>query len=148
MTKDELMTEEQIKHNAEQYANRYEIRGTSDGEFRYMDKKDAYIAGAHSRDEEINLLRDTLQSEQEQSHEHIIELQKELNLLQNPWISVEDMLPKEGQPLVVVNKSGNRYCCYYNASIEEFVTIDPDGNLWNVCDVSHWMLIPELKKGE
>ena len=142
------MTEEQIKHNAERYANRYEIRGTSEGEYRYMDKKDAYIAGAHSRDEEINLLRDTLQSEQEQSHEHIIELQKELNLLRNPWISVEDMLPKEGQPLVVVNKSGNRYYCYYNTSIEEFVTIDPDGNSWNVCDVSHWMLIPELKKGE
>ena len=76
------------------------------------------------------------------------ELQDELNLLRNPWICVEDMLPKEGQPLVVVNKSGNRYYCYYNASIEEFVTIDPDGNLWNVCDVSHWMLIPELKKGE
>ena len=140
------MTEEQIKHNAEQYANRYEIRGTSDGEFRYMDKKDAYIAGAHSRDEEVNLLRDILQSDQEQSQEHIIELQNELNLLRNPWISVEDMLPKEGQPLVVVNKSENHYCCYYNASIEEFVTIDPDGNLWNVCDVSHWMLIPELKK--
>ena len=142
------MTEEQIKYNAEQYANRYEIRGTSDGEFRYMDKKDAYIAGAHSRDEEINLLRDALQSEQEQSQEHIIELQNELNLLRNPWISVEDMLPKEGQPLVVVNKSENHYYCYYNASIKEFVTIDPDGNLWNVCDVSHWMLIPELKKGE
>ncbi len=89
------MTEEQIKHNAEQYANRYEIRGTSNGEFRYMDKKEAYIAGAHSRDEEINLLRTTLQSEQEQSHEHIIELQKELNKLRNPWISVKERLPKK-----------------------------------------------------
>ena len=89
-----IMTEEQIKHNAEQYANRYEIRGTRDGEVRYMDKKDAYIAGAHSRDEEINLLRDTLQSEQEQSQEHIIELQKELNKLRNPWINVNERLPK------------------------------------------------------
>ena len=91
-----MTTSEQIKHNAELYANRYEIRGTSDGEFRYMDKKDAYISGAHSRDEEINLLRDTLQSEQEQSQEHIIELQKELNKLRNPWISVKERLPKKG----------------------------------------------------
>ena len=90
-----MTTEEQIKHNAELYANRYEIRGTSDGEFRYMDKKDAYIAGAHSRDEEINLLRNTLQSEQEQSHEHIIELQKELSKLRNSWISVKERLPKQ-----------------------------------------------------
>ena len=55
------MTEEQIKHNAERYANRYEIRGTSDGEFRYIDKKDAYIAGAHSRDEEIEVLKKKLE---------------------------------------------------------------------------------------
>lgn len=81
MTKDELMTEEQIKHNAERYANRYEIRGTSDGEFRYIDKKDAYIAGAHSRDEEVlKLLK---------SQENIEEK------LSNQWISVKDRLPKK-----------------------------------------------------
>jgi hypothetical protein len=81
MTKDELMTEEQIKHNAERYANRYEIRGTSDGEFRYIDKKDAYIAGAHSRDEEVlKLLK---------SQENIDEKPS------NQWISVKDRLPKK-----------------------------------------------------
>lgn len=81
MTKDELMTEEQIKHNAERYANRYEIRGTSDGEFRYIDKKDAYIAGAHSRDEEIlKLLK---------SQENIEEKPS------NQWISVKNRLPKK-----------------------------------------------------
>lgn len=81
MTKDELMTEEQIKHNAERYANRYEIRGTSDGEFRYIDKKDAYIAGAHSRDEEVlKLLK---------SQENIEEKPS------NQWISVKDRLPKK-----------------------------------------------------
>lgn len=63
-----MSTEEQIKHNAERYANSYEIRGTSDGEFSYMDKKDAYIAGAHSRDEEKP---------------------------SNQWISVKDRLPKK-----------------------------------------------------
>jgi hypothetical protein len=81
MTKDELMTEEQIKHNAERYANRYEIRGTSEGKFRYMDKKDAYIAGAHSRDEEVlKLLK---------SQENIEEKPS------NQWISVKDRLPKK-----------------------------------------------------
>lgn len=81
MTKDELMTEEQIKHNAERYANRYEIRGTSDGEFRYMDKKDAYIAGANSSDEEIlKLLK---------SQENIEEKPS------NQWINVKERLPKK-----------------------------------------------------
>lgn len=81
MTKDELMTEEQIKHNAERYANRYEIRGTSDGEFRYIDKKDAYIAGAHSRDEEVLKLLKSQENVEEK--------------LSNQWISVKDRLPKK-----------------------------------------------------
>lgn len=76
-----MSTEEQIKYNAERYANRYEIRGTSDGEFRYIDKKDAYIAGAHSRDEEVlKLLK---------SQENIEEKPS------NQWISVKDRLPKK-----------------------------------------------------
>ena len=99
------MTEEQIKHNAEQYANRYEIRGTSEGEFRYMDKKDAYIAGAHSRDEEIEVLKKKLEditilkdffaSSLDIYDKDNRELQNELNIHCNQWISVKDRLPKK-----------------------------------------------------
>ena len=99
------MTEEQIKHNAEEYANRYEIRGTSNGEFRYMDKKDAYIAGAHSRDEEIEVLKKKLEditilkdffaSSLDIYDKDNRELQNELNIHCNQWISVKDRLPKK-----------------------------------------------------
>ena len=98
------MTEEQIKHNAEQYATRYEIRGTSDGEFRYMDKKDAYIAGAHSRDEEIEglkkkleditILKDFFASSLDIYDKDNRELQDELNIHRIKWISVNERLPK------------------------------------------------------
>lgn len=98
------MTEEQIKHNAEEYANRYEIRGTSNGEFRYMDKKDAYIAGAHSRDEEIEVLKKKLEditilkdffaSSLDIYDKDNRELQNELNIHCNRWISVKERLPK------------------------------------------------------
>ena len=99
------MTEEQIKHNAEEYANRYEIRGTNNGEFRYMDKKDAYIAGAHSRDEEIEVLKKKLEditilkdffaSSLDIYDKDNRELQNELNIHCNQWISVKDRLPKK-----------------------------------------------------
>lgn len=99
------MTEEQIKHNAEEYANRYEIRCTSNGEFRYMDKKDAYIAGAHSRDEEIEVLKKKLEditilkdffaSSLDIYDKDNRELQNELNIHCNQWISVKDRLPKK-----------------------------------------------------
>lgn len=100
------MTEEQIKHNAEQYANRYEIRGTSEGEFRYMDKKDAYIAGAHSRDEEVEGLKKKLEdmtilknffaSSLDIYDKDNKQLQDELNIHRNQWISVKERLPKKG----------------------------------------------------
>ena len=105
MTKDELMTEEQIKHNAELYENRYEIRGTSDGEFRYMDKKDAYIAGAHSRDEEVEGLKKKLEdmtilknffaSSLDIYDKDNKQLQDELNIHRNQWISVKERLPQK-----------------------------------------------------
>ena len=99
------MTEEQIKHNAERYANRYEIRGTSDGEFRYIDKKDAYIAGAHSRDkeievlkkklEDITILKDFFASSLDIYDKDNRELQAELNIRRNQWVSAKERLPKQ-----------------------------------------------------
>ena len=100
-----MTTEEQIKHDAEQYANRYEIRGTRDGEVRYMDKKDAYIAGARSRYkeieelkkklEDITILKDFFASSLDIYDKDNRELQNELNIHRNQWISVKERLPKQ-----------------------------------------------------
>lgn len=99
-----MTTEEQIKHNAEQYASRYEIRGTRDGEVRYMDKKDAYIAGARSRYkeieelkkkiEDITILKDFFASSLDIYDKDNRQLQDELNIYRNQWISVKERLPK------------------------------------------------------
>lgn len=100
------MTEEQIKHDAEQYANRYEIRGTRDGEVRYMDKIDAYIAGVRSRYkeieelkkklEDITILKDFFASSLDIYDKDNKQLQDELNMYRNQWISVKERLPKKG----------------------------------------------------
>ena len=100
-----MTTEEQIKHNAEQYANRYEIRSTRDGEVRYMDKKDAYIAGARSRYkeieelkkkiEDITILKDFFASSLDIYDKDNRELQNELNIHRNQWISAKERLPKQ-----------------------------------------------------
>lgn len=87
-----IMTEQEIIQNAEKYACPENSSIFNLEKERVMTH---FIAGAHSRDEEINLLRDTLQSEQEQSQEHIIELQKELNIHRNQWISAKERLPKK-----------------------------------------------------
>ena len=76
------MNEEQIRQNAEEYAD-----GFYDRKFQnslWKDKYYAHIAGAHSRDEEIENLRNVLQSEQEQSHAYIVELKNEITQLRNP----------------------------------------------------------------
>ena len=87
-----MTIEQEIIQNAEKYACPENSNLFNIEKERVMAH---FIAGAHSRDEEVNLLRDTLQSEQEQSQEHIIELQKELNKFRNQWISVKERLPKK-----------------------------------------------------
>ena len=66
------MTDEQTKQNAEEYAKKI---------YPYTVGKAAairdFIAGAHSRDEEV----------------------KELDQLRNPWISVEERLPEKTRNL-------------------------------------------------
>lgn len=54
------MTEEQIKQNAEAYAEQHAVRidgGGWEEEYDYEEQENAYIAGAHSRDDEIKELK-------------------------------------------------------------------------------------------
>lgn len=53
------MTDEQIKQNAEAYAEQHAVRidgGGWEEEYDYEEQENAYIAGAHSRDKEIKEL--------------------------------------------------------------------------------------------
>lgn len=53
------MTDEQIKQNAEEYAEQNKVNFSEDKNFEvydYDEQKEAYLAGAHSRDEEVEKL--------------------------------------------------------------------------------------------
>ena len=55
-----IMTDEQIEQNAEKYAEQNKVNFSEDKNFPVYDKeeqKEAYLAGAHSRDEEIEQLK-------------------------------------------------------------------------------------------
>ena len=76
------MTDEQIKQRAEEYADSMKY---INGEPEWCADRDAFIAGAHSRDEEIRQL-----------HDVINDYSETIDKLRNPQISVEDRLPKGG----------------------------------------------------
>ena len=132
------MTEEQIRQNAEEYATDTYYDGTP---FVNSEKVESFIAGAHSRDEEIGTLEGLLKIK-----EH------EIKRLRNPWISVEERLPEKEIPyetknVVLVRSEHNGI---------QFAHLDEDG-VWrdeysNVAykrvKVTHWMPIPELKGDE
>lgn len=61
------------------------------------------------------------------------------------WISVKDRLPKtDGEILAVL--FGRVYMCWYLSATKQFAA--PSGNVWDIDDVTHWMLLPEVPKEE
>ena len=149
------MTDEQIRQNAEKYADQF-ISRCFCGEWK--DVVLYFTAGAHSRDEEIKELKEEIESLKENEKElfdgfkkrgtKLGELMKENVKLRNPWISVENRLPEEDKDVFVrkictngifylVGKvlNGGKWYCY--------------GFGWQDADaITHWMPIPELKKGD
>ena len=134
------MTDEQVKQNAEQYAKAH--TPLDNWETDKALAKFAFIAGAHSRDEEIkelntrivNLMceRDSIKSESEYlinklrndnkdleqalaCAEDVVDIQcKELDQLRNPWISVEERLPEKGRWVVLIgSRTGHPYVNMY-----------------------------------
>lgn len=134
------MTEEQIRQNAVKYSEQH-CSGYVDGGL-----VDAYIEGAHSRDEEIKELELSLEA----AADVVKTLTKQLNELRNPWISVEERLPEENQDdkgysveIIGLFSDGTVSKCF--CSIDE--------GIWFIegitCDKpTYWMPIPELKKEE
>lgn len=132
------MTDEQIKRNAEEYADVFGRHMVD-----YYGVKDAFIEGAHSRDEEI----EDLENGGKDLIKTMTRMQAELDKLRNPWISVEDDLPDEFKKVIVMFDSG--------IIIDAFMTLVKDEPAWHPSveipigsDVIFWMPRPEIKKGE
>lgn len=65
--------------------------------------------------------------------------------LHEEWISVKDRLPKtDGEVLAVL--FGRVYMCWYLSATKQFEA--PSGIVWDIDDVTHWMLLPEVPKEE
>jgi len=142
------MTEEQIKQNAEDYINENTQGVVIDANTRNF-LLDVYLAGAHSRDEEIT----RLSAEIKDDNYVISKLQDELNQLRNPWISVKDHLPdypeseydidnmylvcREGSSLAfpAIFRRDGKWYIFDNTQIREIIAPD------------YWMHMP-VKKGE
>jgi len=130
------MTQEQIKQNAEEY---YDKLGsiTIGVENEPNSIVDAYIAGAHSLDDEIARLK----AEIEDDNAVIRQLKAELAKAKNPWVSVEERLPKTSDWVLVRREVAyfvfrayyKHHTWYADSSFGEF-EIEPP---------THWMPIPE-----
>lgn len=132
------MTDKQIRQNANDYVDAHLGDGIEYAKFK------AFIAGAHSRDEEINALHDLLDT-----------YERELDKLRNPWISVEERLPEDNKTVLVW------FGGYYTVAVlrdNEWwnCTGYQTGGGWSALDkipdiassyITHWMPIPELLKG-
>ena len=92
------MTDEEIKQNAEYFATHLNGEKSPFSSREY----EAYITGAHSRDEEIAYLTYRLNDTAEKLQTVIAERDN----LRNPWTSVKDRLPKEGQDVLICNWAG------------------------------------------
>lgn len=124
------MTEEMIKQNAEAHASYFYPRNSTVWQDRYH----AYIAGAHSRDKEIDNLSNAVEN-----------MSNAIEHLSHPWKSVDEgWLPEINQRLLVMYADGTVNFGYYeNGSFHDYRLRDDE--LW--FRVTHWMQIPTRPKG-
>lgn len=150
------MTDEQIKQNAEEYAKDEKQYYLEIGCYDLI--CESFIAGAHSRDEEIEGMKGLIKEEAKIRYSLIQkneELQARLNNPNNLWISVNEQLPTEreegrfnfkSKPVFakVQRTDGTIYhlvTCYYFDNNEE----PQDGWLLDTSNgdkITQWMKIP------
>lgn len=118
------MTDEQIIQNAIKAATEFK-----DWYHPQMSFYDGYIAGAHSRDEEISRIQESLD-----------ECRRTLFQLCNPWRNAKTDLPKDMKPVVG-----------YDDGRIDIYEYSPEENIWSIGMLisdapEYWMPIPELSK--
>ncbi len=134
------MTYKQIKQNAEAYAEEHAVRidgGGWEEEYDYKEQEAAYIAGAHSRDEEV---KEWIESKGKLRRK----LMHRIYELRHPWISVEDRLPKNREWIFFRREDSKKYYGWFDEKLKLFLTTDPDHTTWTINGVTHWMPIPEV----
>lgn len=117
------MTAEQIKQNAEDYAWK-KIQRTSDKQFTQA-LVEAYISGAHSRDEEVKGLYSNL--------EHFRSI---INNLRNPWISGEKHPTDVTKNYLLEYEDGSYIVAMWDSSMWISKDLHP------LKDPKKWMYIP------
>ena len=83
-------------------------------------------------------------------------LQADIEQLKNPWISIEDRLPEEGQRVRVygtywgeINGEGEKITAEVDWCLYGCLSLPSDAYEAKVKDVIHWMPIPKLEgKGD
>jgi hypothetical protein len=141
------MTDEQIKQNAEEYAGN-SAKHLQQPYEEYKLRYDAYLAGVHSRDDEIKELKkkvsalETIITTARATISTQEEIIKDLN---NPWISVEDGLPERHTPVYAKNNNKAWFFALMTDNRQR-----PWYNIVGRCGekVTHWKPIYKLKKGE
>lgn len=154
------MTDEQIKQRAEEYAShKLDWSRNRHGENPYLAWKEGFEDGAHSRDEEVEMLQNQIEELSEQLKMNAENIKK----LRNPWISVKDRLPIEecdydgNRKFVLVRIYNFTRCAEW---IEMAASYSEKCKDWRIADmrwlskiaddmdirVTHWMSIPGLKK--
>jgi hypothetical protein len=149
------MTDEQIKQNALAYAtenygeyDEHDYTDHSGSNMCHAVSEKAYIAGYHSRDEEIEKIKEGKCSLRRSLHRRISALVKEidgledeLKQLRNPWISVEERLPEEHSRVLIM-------FCNGTVTYNDYIGVG-DINYMKAHSeiITHWMPIPQLKKG-
>ena len=145
------MTDEQIKQNAEKYADQFVSRCFC-GEWK--DVVLNFTAGAHSLDNEIYDLKQDIEGLQKMVKMRSDAFEcalKEIDRLSNPWISVEDRLP-EGDadnisiPVVARTNRGYWFKGQYDHNNKDwFFSEDPDHLDFEEDEfVTHWMSIFDI----
>jgi len=135
------MTDEQIKQNAEVYVTKV-TESLIEKRPAYIRAYNAYISGAHSRDDEVEMLKNQIEELSEQLKMNAENIQK----LRNPWISVGDRLPEEdpddkGYSVEVIG-------LFPDGCVSKcFCSLDED--IWFIEGIlidrpTHWMPIPKV----
>ena len=142
------MTEQQIKQNAEQYALKKTLVSTDS----FHGMVEDYIAGAHSRDEEIERIKNEATAIMDEA----CALTIELNKLRNPWISVEERLPEKyldcdgvehdcsDRVIVKLKDETCAHLAEYYYDTNEWLSLEVCSSTDYYENVTHWMPIPDI----